>query len=388
MSVSTVETDVIARCREIVEGAALAAVQQWKEGRPGAKAVGCYPVYCPVELIHACGMLPVGVLGGGNRVEIAHADARFQSFICSIVKSTLELGLTGQLDVLDGVLFHSICDPARNLAAVFTRNFPHLRVEYIHYPQNLASPHAAAYLADELRRVRATLSDLAGRRIDDAALVGSIALYNRWRAGVTRLYELRRTAPEKVSAAESYALVRAGTLLSVEAHLPMLEEALLAIAARSGKRQDRIRVVVEGAFCEQPPLDLIAAIEDAGCYLLDDDFLLGWRWFTGDVPLNGDPIDALARSYIDRSVYCGTKHDTRETKADHLIRRVQEVQADAVLFLCAKFCEPALFDYALYRRALAEAGIPHLFLEFEEKMWIFDRVRGEVETFVESMLFR
>ncbi len=388
MTVATERADVFAQCRAIVEDPVLSAARQWKDTHPSAGVVGCYPVYSPFELVHAAGFLPVGIIGGGNRVEIAHADARFQSFICSIVKSTLELGLTDRLDLLDGILFHSICDPARNLASVFARNFPHLRVEYVHFPQNLASPHAAAYLTAELRRIRAAVQELAGRPADDSALRDSIALYNRWRRNVRALYDLRRTAPEKLSAAESYALVRAGTLMPVEEHLPLLEEALVQIPARAAKRQDRIRVLVEGAFCEQPPLELIACIEEAGCYLLDDDFLLGWRWFTGDVPEDGDPVEALATSYIDRSVYCGTKHDVRESKAGHLIQRAQALGADAVIFLCAKFCEPALFDYALYRRALEEAGIPHLLVEFEEKMWIFDRVRGEVETFVESMLFR
>jgi benzoyl-CoA reductase/2-hydroxyglutaryl-CoA dehydratase subunit BcrC/BadD/HgdB len=66
---------------------------------------------------------------------------------------------------------------------------------------------------------------------------------------------------------------------------------------------------------------------------------------------------------------------------------VREHRADAVIFLGAKFCEPGLFDYALYRKALDQNAIPHLFLEFEEKMWLYDRIQGEVETFVESMLF-
>ena len=80
-------------------------------------------------------------------------------------------------------------------------------------------------------------------------------------------------------------------------------------------------------------------------------------------------------------------HDTREPKAKHLIDKFKETGASAVLILAAKFCEPALFDYALYKRALEKEGIPHLCLEFEEKMWIFDKARTEVETFVESMLF-
>ena len=43
--------------------------------------------------------------------------------------------------------------------------------------------------------------------------------------------------------------------------------------------------------------------------------------------------------------------------------------------------------FADVARLLDERGIPHLKLEFEEKMWTFDRLRNEVETFTESMLF-
>ena len=103
--------------------------------------------------------------------------------------------------------------------------------------------------------------------------------------------------------------------------------------------------------------------------------------------MDGDPVRSLAEAYLNASVYSATKHDLREPKAKHLVEKVKETGADAVMILAAKFCEPALFDYPLYRLALEEARIPHLFLEFEEKMWIFNRVRGEVETFVESMLF-
>jgi benzoyl-CoA reductase subunit C len=114
---------------------------------------------------------------------------------------------------------------------------------------------------------------------------------------------------------------------------------------------------------------------------------MGWRFFVEDIPTDGDPLHNIAESYLRRSVYSGVKHDTRESKSKHLIDKVRETGAAAVLILAAKFCEPALFDYALYKRALEKEGIPHLCLEFEEKMWIFDKARTEVETFVESMLF-
>jgi benzoyl-CoA reductase subunit C len=146
-------------------------------------------------------------------------------------------------------------------------------------------------------------------------------------------------------------------------------------------------VVVEGAFCEQPPLGLLEVLEEAGCYVVEDDLLLGWRWFATDVGPGGDPFERLAAAYVDRAVPSSTRHEGRAHRADGLIEKVRRARADAVVFAPAKFCEPALFDYVLMKQGLERAGIPHLLVEFEEKMWTFERTRNEVETFVESMLF-
>jgi benzoyl-CoA reductase subunit C len=372
---------IFAACREIAEDPGFAVAKRWLEEHPGKKAIGCFPIYCPVELIHASGMLPLGIIGGGNQIEVAYADSRFQSFVCSIVKSTLELGLTDRLKFLEGMVFHSICDPARNLASVFQRNFPGLLVEYIHFPQNFASPLA------EYKRILNGLQERSGYAPTSDDLNASIELYNRIRAALREIYRIRATTPHLMSAAESFVLTRAGTLMAPEDFLKILDEVLTELPRRSTQPKDRIRVILEGSFCELPPVGLIETLEQAGCYILDDDFLRGWRWFTEAVPIGDNPLAALAESYSERAYYSGTKHDSREAKAAHLVRSFKEKKADAVIFQAAKFCEPALFDYALYRKALEDARIPNLLLEFEEKTWSFDRARSEAETFVESLLF-
>jgi benzoyl-CoA reductase subunit C len=378
---------LLASCRESAQDPEFSVAKRWLNEHPGKKAIGCFPIYCPVELIHASGMLPLGVIGAGNQIEITFADSRFQSFVCSIVKSTLELGLTNRLSFLEGMLFHSICDPARNLASVFQRNFPTMFVDYIHYPQNFTSPLSRLYLADEYRRILHSLQERSGHVASAEDLNSSIVLYNRIRAVLRDIYRIRTETPHVISAAESFVLTRAGTLMAPEDFLRILEQVVAALPDRPVRPKDRIRVVLEGSFCELPPLGLIETLEEAGCYILDDDFLRGWRWFTEDVPVGQDPVAALAESYSERSYYSGTKHDSRESKAAHLVRLVKESKADAVVFQAAKFCEPALFDYAIYRKALEDAKIPHLLLEFEEKTWSFDRARSEAETFVESLLF-
>jgi benzoyl-CoA reductase subunit C len=380
-------TPIIDRCRARLEDVQFGSVREWKARHPGGKAVGCFPVYTPVEIIHAAGALPVGLFGGGNTIELANADARFQSFVCSIAKSTLEMGFQGRLKLLDGVIFSSICDVARNLSSVMARNFPELKVEYLHYAQNMTSLSAVDYLECEFGRVQRGLEKLAGRPVSQEALDASLRLYNRIRERTRQLYRIRRESPHLLSTVELYVLIRSGTLVPPEDHLEELRQVQELLPGRRGRPQDRIRVVIESAFCEQPPLDLLQVVEEAGCYIVDDDLLTGWRWYTEDVPEDLPPLRALAESYIKRSVYSSVRHDGPRPRTAGLIEKVRRADAQAVIFMPAKFCEPALFDYPLFRLALEKADIPHLVVEFEEKMWTFERTRNELETFVESLLF-
>lgn len=373
-------------CTLILEDLTFARVREWKE-RTHGKAIASFPVYSPVELMHAMGMLPVGVSGAGDRLDIQHADARFGSFICSIVKTTAELAMTGYLDIFDGALFSTICDSARNLCFVLKRNAPERYVDFLHLPQNCSSAAAVEFLASEYRRLLGSLERLSGNAPDDARIRRSIASYNENRALVRALYEFRRRSPQQLAAWELYVLVRAGNLMPVEEHSQVLKEVLAQLPSRPGKRRDSIRVVIEGAFCEQPPLELVRLLEAAGCYIVDDDFALQQNWFLDDVSTEGDPVAALAEAYVNASVYSSVRSDIRKPRCNALAEKIQRASADAVIFLVAKFCEPAYFDYVPFRQKLDEIGTPHLLLEFEEKLFTFDRVRTEVETFVESLVF-
>ncbi len=372
---------------ELLQDLSFSSVRQWKEQHRGGKAVAFFPVYAPAEIIHAAGMLPVGLAGAGDRLDIQHADSRFGSFICSIVKTTMEMGMTGHLDAFDGFLFSSICDSARNLCFVLKRNFPQMYVDFVHLPHNPASPASVDFLEEEYRRLMAELERLGGTKISDAALRNSIDVYNLQRKLVRRLYQLRAESPHLLRAWESYLLTRSGYFLPVETHIATLETALGLLPDRPGKRRDSIRVVVEGSFCEQPPLEVIRMLEAAGCDIVEDDFALAQRWFEGDVPVSGDPVRALAESYVRDAVYSSVRHDFSKPRWEGLADKVRRTRADAVIMLIAKFCEPAYFDYVLFKKKIEELGLSHLLLEFEEKLFTFDRLRTEVETFVESLVF-
>lgn len=374
------------QCRQIAEDTSFASVGEWKKAHPGAKVVGYFPVYTPVELIHAAGMLPVAVLGAGSRIEVKQADSRLPSFICSIPRTSLELAYSGRMGFLDMILFQPICDVARNLTQIWYRNFPQMHPDLLYLPQNLVTPGTVDYLWGEYRRLKGALERLGGREISQEALQHSLSLYNRQRRLYRHLYQVRQETPYLLSAAEAYSLMAAGTVLPVEEHLTVLEAVASALPQRQAKPRDKIRVVFEGAFCEQPPIEFLEVVEEV-CYIVEDDFLQGSRWFTANVPENGDPLYSLARSYRDLFAYSSIQHDERSPKYQGLLEKLRRSQASAAILCPPKFCEPGLDDQVLFATALDKAGIPYLTMEFEEKMTSFEEVRIQVETFAESLLF-
>jgi len=58
--------EIVAACEEIFADLSFAKAREWKAAVPGRKVIGYMPVYVPREIVHAAGMLPVGILGGGR----------------------------------------------------------------------------------------------------------------------------------------------------------------------------------------------------------------------------------------------------------------------------------------------------------------------------------
>jgi benzoyl-CoA reductase subunit C len=280
---------------------------------------------------------------------------------------------------------HPICDAARNLAAIFERNVDHPS-QILYLPQNANSAHTVDYLRGEYRRLLDEIEQVTGSEVTDDDLRRSIAVFNENRALMRELYAIKREAPWLISAEDAYSLVCLGSMIPREEHNELLATVLPRLRATDGRPQDRIRVVFEGGFCEQPPLDLIRLIGRT-CYVVDDDLLIGLRYLLEDVPTDGDPLRALADAYIEKSSYSPVQHDLRKPKETMLMKRVRESGADAVILAAAKMCEPGLEEQVAYSRHLDDGELPYFVTEFEENMTSFSTLELQLETFSENLLF-
>ena len=72
-------------------------------------------------------------------------------------------------------------------------------------------------------------------------------------------------------------------------------------------------------------------------------------------------------------------------RGEYLVRQVKKSQADGVIFLYLKFCDPHAFDYPYIKSMLDEEGIPNLLLELEDSSPSEGQFRTRCEAFVEML---
>ncbi|MFA6233883.1 MAG: benzoyl-CoA reductase subunit C [Bacteroidota bacterium] len=376
--------EILGKCEDLYNDIDFQYVKDWK-AKHQAGAIGYMPVYVPRELIHAAGMLPVGIMGAGDLLEIIKGDAYFQSYICHIPRSTIEMGVSKRLDCLDGILFPAICDVIRNLSGMWKLLFPEKYVKYIDFPQNFDPEMGGTFYQHELRGMLADFSRISGKQVGNDDINAAIALYNENRRVISELYALRVAQPHLVPTYELYLVLRASNILEVTEHTALMREYLAATQNEDRPVRDNIRIVLTGAFCEQPPLGLIRALENSGCNIVDDDWMLGARYMPDDIPITDDPIGALSEAYLHKTVATASKYEADGKKGSYLIGQVKRSGADGVIFAAPSFCDPALLERPMQQEALKKVNIPYTSFKYSEDTGQYQVIKEQTGTFADAI---
>ncbi len=140
-----------------------------------------------------------------------------------------------------------------------------------------------------------------------------------------------------------------------------------------------------GTFCEQPPLGLLLTLERAGCWVVDDDLLLGLRWIMGEIACDGDPLQALVEAFLTQSVETAARYLPDGQHGGALVESVRRNRAEGVIFCAPSFCDPALLEQPMLVSRLDREGIPHTQFKYSEDTGQFAVIREQAGTFSDSI---
>jgi len=354
-------------------------LKNWKT-QTGKKILGYFCTNTPEEIIQAAGLLPVRLLG--SKESISLAAKHLQSYSCSLVQSSLESALRGDLNFLDGTVFPHTCDSIQRLSDIWVENLGFPFHWDLVLPVKLHTESARIYLIQELHRFRQGLQEFTGCPISDEDLRSSIVLANANRSFLRELYQIKNRNANLFSAAEFSAIVKTATLWPKDGHNAKLEW-LLSWAEHSHPVANAgVRLFIAGSVCDQFPL--FNLFDTCGVSIVGDDLCTGWRYFSADVSVTGNPIEALADRLI-RKVPCPCKYNPGLDRGTDLLQRVEQSHAQGVVFLLLKFCDPHAFDYPYLKKRLDERNIPSLLLEIEPGGLPLGAIETRLQAFVETL---
>ena len=346
----------------------------------GKGAVGIMPVYCPEEIVHAAGYLPIG-MWGAQKKQISKARTYLPPFACSIMQSVMELQLEGVYDDLEAVIFSVPCDTLKCMSQKWNRPVP--AIVFTH-PQNrkIAKDAANVFAREEFNIVKEKLEDILDVHISNKAIKNSIAVYNENRAVCREFSDVAAEYAAVVTPSDRHAVIKARWFMEKSRHTALVKELIAALKAEPAPAFQGKKMIVTGIQVE--PSDVLDIFQENGFAIVADDLAQETRNFRQDVPDDDDALMALARAWNEFDG-CSLATDANKPKGQMIIDAVKKYGADAVVVCMMKFCDPEEFDYPILLQEFEAAGVKNLYIEVDQESTAFEQVKTRIQTFAEIL---
>jgi len=358
-------------------------VNKWKGDNKDKKVVAIGVYHFPEEIVHAAGILPFGLQEGSETIVDGY-NYIYPAY-CGYTRSLIDMGPRGTLRVFDAVLISDICIQLVKADQTLFRNFPSLHPVLIQPSLDLTKDRNKPDLIEEYKRLKEIVEDIAGHKIDDAALKNSFKVYNKNRALLRKIHKMRSKNPSLIRARDMQAVVMSAMVMPKEENNNMLEEFIAELENKKTAARKGIPVFLSGHLCHAPKIEILDMIEEMGGIVVDDDLHTGYRYYAKDVSLDGDPIEALADRFRIIDPPCPSRIHPDNNWDQFLLKKAKEAGVKGVIILQPKFCEHQNFAYIYQKRTLAEGGMDHILIESEHEMISLEKIRTQMQAFVEMI---
>jgi benzoyl-CoA reductase subunit C len=356
------------------------SVEEWKE--QGKKVIGYLCTYIPEEIMYAAGILPVRITGDSRELELEEANAYLYIYTCSFARSCLQLALRHEYDFLDGFVGCSTCDPIRRLADVWEKYLTTPFMHVLTIPRK-SSPDAHKLYQNQVKTFKEKLEDFFGIKITEDDLKGAVAVYNKNRELLSKLYELRKSDHPPILGSETLEVINAGFRISKEEHNILLERLLEEIAASQRTVKNGLRLMINGSILNNA--EFIQTIEELGGSVVVDELCTGSRYFADpvDVSSGATLLETISKRYLNH--FPCARMIPFENRVQRIMDLIKEYRVEGVITQIIRYCAPYAKDQVLLKERFEQEGIPLLILDTEYGTGGIGPIRTRVQAFLEML---
>ena len=349
----------------------------------GKKVIGVLPYYAPEELVYAAGMVPMGMWGSNNK-SIVRAKEYCATFYCTIAQLALEMLLDGTMDQLDGVITPTICDTLRPMSQNFRVAIgDKIPTIFLAHPQNRFAPWGLQFCVDQYTNVRKMLDKISGHEMTDEDIRNAIKVYNASRAARREFVKLANEHCDVVTPTLRSAVLKASYFMLKDEYTAKLEALNAELKALPVCEWKGVKVVTSGIIVDNPTL--LKIFEDNNIAIAADDVAHESRSFRVDAAETGDPMMALAQQFADQDyeVLLYDPQSAQNRRGEYVANMVKESGAQGLILFMQQFCDPEEMEYPYLKKALDEAGIPHIKLGVDQQMRDFGQAATAIQAFAD-----
>ena len=353
--------------------------------KQGKKVIGVLPYYAPVELVVAAGMVPMGIWGSNNKT-ISMAKEYCATFYCTIAQLALEMLLDGTMDQLDGLITPTICDTLRPMSQNFRVAMKDkLPCIFLAHPQNRKPSFGLQFTVDQYMHVKKELEKISGTTVTDEALREAIKVMNKSRAARREFVKLAGQHPDAVSAVNRSAVLRAAWFMEPVPFAEKLEALNAELKALPECKWTGKKIVTSGIICDNPKL--LQIFDDNKIAIAADDVAQESRAIRVDAAETGDPMMALAQQFADQDyeVLLYDEHSNQNRRGEYVASLVKNSGAQGLVLFMQQFCDPEEMEYPYLKKALDNAGVPHIKLGVDQQMRDFGQASTAIQAFADVL---
>ncbi|MFX0114519.1 MAG: 2-hydroxyacyl-CoA dehydratase subunit D [Candidatus Hodarchaeota archaeon] len=344
--------------------------------------VGYFTDLVPIELIHAAGGHPGRLFPSPKSDE--PLDSLVQTFCCSYLRnflsSILETDLKKSLSLI--IYTNNFCDSLTNVMDIFEHAFPEFPFAILNQPVASNSSNIESFFTAELHHLLKKIARITGKLPDEKNIRDSMTIYEEIRKSQSDLETLYLKNYDQIAFSDLIACFSGRELFPTAEYQDALNgilEELKNIEKKDNSDCPRL-VVVGGMFHDLETFDVI---ERAGSSIVGELLLFGHKDNIMRFDGSKSAIGSLADAYLAK-IPAATRYDLyRKTNA--LLGMVQKRNADGVIHLNWKFCDPDAFEAVMIKSALETARIPFLMLESDPQRSNLEQLKTRCQAFCEML---
>lgn len=354
----------------------------------GKKIIGYFCCFVPDEIITAFDMIPYRIQGSPNE-PIDEADAVIEPMACPFARSCFNMALKGEYDFLDGFVAPHSCDTIERMYHIWHSNKPSEFNHFINVP-HMMGPSSDEFYKKELIYFIRRLEEFSGKKLDCGKLRDAIKLYNRRRAVLRELYELRKANPPLVSGTEITKVLVAGMGIPAAEHIDLVQTFIAEVKKRPAPKADGLpRIFIWGN--EIDDIAFIRLVEESGAHVVMDDLCTGSRFFWDEVPETADPLDGITTRYI--NIHCprsnvpqtGGREEDLENRYGYIRNFISDWQVNGVIFYIVRYCDTCELEGPDLREYLNSLKLPVLMIEDDYSTSTIGQLRTRIQAFLEMI---